>query len=146
MDWYLKVVRDNYANFQGRAQRKEYWMFILFNVIITAILGIIDSALSASLTVGQGEIGILGALYGLAVLVPGLAVSVRRLHDTGRMGWWILIALIPFIGGLVLLIFMVLDSEQNENQYGPNPKGASAGMASEAPAEAPKEDQNTPQP
>ncbi|WP_066053930.1 DUF805 domain-containing protein [Robertmurraya korlensis] len=114
MQWYLKVLK-NYVGFQGRARRKEYWMFFLFNFLITILLSIIESML------GLG--GILSALYGLAVLLPSIAVSVRRLHDIGRSGWWMLLSLIPVIGLIVLLVFAVLDSQPGENKYGPNPKG-----------------------
>ena len=117
MNWYLEVLKK-YAVFSGRARRKEYWMFFLFNVIIAIVLGIIEGIL--------GIPGILGTLYMLAVLIPGIAVSVRRLHDTDRTGWWILIGFVPVIGAIVLLIFMVMDSTAGENQYGPNPKGETA--------------------
>jgi uncharacterized membrane protein YhaH (DUF805 family) len=108
MNWYFEVLRK-YAVFKGRARRKEYWMFVLFNIIIGLILGFI---------------GILGTLYMLAVLLPSLAVGVRRLHDAGRSGWWLLIGLVPIIGGIVLLVFFVQDSQPGENEYGPNPKVA----------------------
>lgn len=121
MEWYLKVLR-NYAVFQGRAQRKEYWMFYLFNVLIVFVLALFDAMIgTADPTTGWG---LFSGLYSLAVLVPAIAVSIRRLHDTGRSGWWLLVGFIPVIGFLVLLVFMVLDSEPGENQYGPNPKGA----------------------
>jgi len=100
--------------FSGRARRKEYWFFSLFNMIIGIVLGFVE--------VLVGGPGIVGMLYGLAVLIPALAVSVRRLHDTDRSGWWLLILLIPVVGAIVLLIFMVLDSSPGENQYGANPK------------------------
>ena len=119
MNWYLEVLKK-YAVFDGRARRKEYWMFILVNIIITAVLALIDSLIGT--VIRQAGFGLLQGLYSLAVLIPTLAVTVRRLHDTGRTGWWILIGLIPVIGGIVLLIFMLLDSEPGENQYGPNPK------------------------
>lgn len=119
MEWYLKVLRD-YAKFDGRARRKEYWMFFLFNVIIAFVAGLLDSMLG----LGMGTFGILSTLYLLAVFIPGIAVGVRRLHDTGRSGWWLLVALIPVIGVLVLLFFLVQDSEPGPNQYGPNPKAA----------------------
>ena len=115
MSWYLLVLKK-YAQFSGRSHRKEYWMFFLFNIIIAIILGIIEGIL--------GITGILSSLYCLAVLVPGIAVTIRRLHDIDRSGWWILVGLIPVIGGLVLLIFMVQDSKPGANEYGPNPKGA----------------------
>lgn len=114
MSWYLDVLK-NYVGFQGRARRTEYWMFTLFNVIITIILSIVETIV--------GLPSLLSGLYTLAVLLPSLAVSVRRLHDTGRSGWWILIGLIPLVGSIILLVFMCLDSQNNGNQYGPNPKG-----------------------
>ena len=117
MDWYLAVLKK-YAEFSGRAQRKEYWMFVLFNLIIGFVLAFVEGFF--------GSPGVLAGIYGLAVLIPGIAVSIRRLHDTNRSGWWMLICLIPVIGGLVLLVFMVLDSQKQENQYGPNPKAATA--------------------
>ena len=119
MSWYLQVLKQ-YAVFSGRARRKEYWMFFLFNLIIAFVLGFIDVALIlASESTGYGP---LGWLYSLAVLIPAIAVAIRRLHDTGRSGWWLLIGLIPLLGALVILVFMVLDGEQGENKYGPNPK------------------------
>jgi len=117
MEWYLKVIK-NYAVFSGRARRKEYWMFFLINIIISFVLGFLEGIV--------GGPGILGLIYALALLIPGLAVTVRRLHDTGRSGWWILVGFIPLIGFIVLLIFMVLDSVPGENDYGSNPKEAAA--------------------
>jgi uncharacterized membrane protein YhaH (DUF805 family) len=119
MSWYLEVLKK-YAVFEGRARRKEYWMFVLFNIIIIVVLALIDY-LTGTFSPRAG-VGLLGGLYSLAVLIPSLAVTVRRLHDIERTGWWILIGLIPVIGNIVLLIFMVLDSEPGTNEYGPNPK------------------------
>lgn len=113
MSYYVKVLK-NYVGFQGRASRKEYWMFFLFTTIFSLILTIID--------VAAGLNSLLTGFYSLAVLLPSLAVAVRRLHDTGRSGWWLLISLVPFVGGIILLIFMCLDSEVSENKYGSNPK------------------------
>jgi uncharacterized membrane protein YhaH (DUF805 family) len=123
MNCYLEVLKK-YAVFSGRARRKEYWMFFLFNLIITLVLALIDS-LTGTFS-SQAGLGLLSGLYSLAVLIPSIAVTVRRLHDTGRSGWWILLGLIPVIGGIILLIFMVLDSQPGENQYGPDPKAALA--------------------
>jgi len=117
MEWYLKVLRQ-YADFEGRACRKEYWMFTLISVIISAVLAILDNVLT---------IGILGLLYSLAVLLPSLAVGVRRLHDTGRSGWWLLISLIPLIGAIVLIVFLATDGERQLNAYGPDPKAVPGG-------------------
>jgi uncharacterized membrane protein YhaH (DUF805 family) len=112
MEWYLKVVK-NYVGFQGRARRKEYWMFFLFNLIIGLVIGFVEGLLNLS--------QVLSTLYSLAILLPSLAVGARRLHDTGRSGLWLLIGLIPLIGLIVLLVFFCEDSK-DENQYGPNPK------------------------
>jgi len=113
MNWYTDVLTKRYAQFTGRARRQEYWMFLLFNVIIAVVIGFVDAVIGW---------GVLGFLYTLAVLIPGIAVTVRRLHDTGRTGWWILIGFVPLIGFIILIIFMVLDSKPGENPYGPNPK------------------------
>lgn len=124
MKWYLKCLRQ-YANFSGRARRKEYWMFYLFNLIFMLGLAFIGGFVGA-LFGGDEETGmILGyslyLIYALAVIVPGLAVLVRRLHDVGKSGWWILISLIPIIGAIWLLVLLVTDSVE-ENQYGKYPK------------------------
>ncbi len=119
MNWYVKVLK-NYAVFSGRARRKEYWMFVLFNFIFCIVAMILDNILGLAFeNVGYGPIYL---LYCLAVFIPGLAVSVRRLHDIGKSGWFILISLIPFIGPIWLLVLMCTDSEPGENDYGPNPK------------------------
>jgi uncharacterized membrane protein YhaH (DUF805 family) len=117
MHWYIDVLKK-YADFTGRARRTEFWMFALFNFIVSLVLGIIDVVVG---TTANG-VGILQLLYSLAVLIPGLAVSARRLHDTGRSGWWLLLGLVPCIGAIVLLVFCVQDSQPASNQYGPNPK------------------------
>ncbi|MED4402480.1 DUF805 domain-containing protein [Metabacillus fastidiosus] len=115
MHWYLRVLK-NYVTFEGRARRKEYWMFYLINAIISIIL------ITAERATDTFFFSLLNFLYALAILLPSLAVAVRRLHDTGRSGWWFLINLIPIIGAIVFLIFTCLDSESNSNKYGPNPK------------------------
>lgn len=119
MSWYIAALKK-YAVFSGRARRKEYWYFVLFNMIFCFILVFAD--IFTGLFHEQIGFGVLSTLYMLATLLPSLGVTVRRLHDTGRSGWWILISLVPFIGGLILLIFTLLDSKPGENQYGPNPK------------------------
>jgi len=119
MNWYLAVLK-NYAGFSGRARRKEYWMFTLFNMIFAIVAIILDNVLGIAMEeIGYGP---LYGLYALAVLIPGLAVSVRRLHDVGKSGWMILIALIPLIGAIWLLVLMVTDGKAGENEYGANPK------------------------
>jgi uncharacterized membrane protein YhaH (DUF805 family) len=116
MEWYLDVLRK-YADFSGRARRKEYWMFTLVNFIIMLVLAFIEGLV--------GIAGIISGLYSLAVLLPAIAVTVRRLHDTGRSGWWFLIAFIPIVG-LVLLVFLIFDSETETNEFGINPKLAAS--------------------
>jgi uncharacterized membrane protein YhaH (DUF805 family) len=119
MNWYLKVLRQ-YADFGGRARRKEYWMFVLFNMIFAFGAIILDNVLGIAIDgIGYGP---LYGLYALAVLIPGLAAAVRRLHDIGKSGWMILIALIPLVGAIWLLVLLVTDSSPGENQYGANPK------------------------
>ena len=111
MNWYLHVWK-NYATFDGRATRSEYWYFILFNTIISIALLIIDEIATG---------GILSIVYLLAILIPSIAVATRRLHDINKSGWWQLIALIPLIGLIVLIVFYCTDSKE-DNQYGVNPK------------------------
>ncbi len=119
MNWYVQVLKK-YADFSGRARRKEYWMFVLFNVLISVVLTIIDFMLGTySASIG---IGLLGGIYACAVLIPAIAVTVRRLHDTDRSGWWFLIVLIPVIGPIVLLVFMIIDGTPGTNRFGPSPK------------------------
>ena len=114
MNWYFEVLKK-YAVFDGRAHRTEFWLFFLFSFIISFFLGVIVGLV--------GSLWFITTLYALAVLIPGLAVSVRRLHDTNRSGWWILTGLVPILGWIALLIFYVEDSRPGANQYGPNPKG-----------------------
>lgn len=113
--WYLQAWR-RYADFDGRSARTEYWCFVLGNAVVATALAILDVLLGGSLL---GRLLVAGdLLYSLAVLVPGLAVTVRRLHDTGRSGFWILIALVPVVGWLMLLVFMLEPSQRGANQYG----------------------------
>ena len=115
------VLLNKYATFSGRARRSEYWWWYLFVTIVFVVAGILDRAVGltySDTTVGGGWIA---TIAGIVFLIPNLAVSVRRLHDTGRSGWWLLIGLVPLIGVIVLIYFFVLDSE-NDNQYGPSPK------------------------
>ena len=120
------MVLKKYAVFDGRAQRAEYWYFVLFNTIISILLSILGKAIGVfNMTIGTvgNEINILSIIYSLAVLVPGLAVAVRRLHDVGKSGWMVLINLIPLIGQIWILVLMMRDSTPGDNKYGPNPKG-----------------------
>ena len=118
MIWYLQVLKK-YAVFSGRARRKEYWIFVLINGIIGFVLGFIEGLVGIAPGI---DYSVLAGLYSLAVLIPSLAVSVRRLHDTGRSGWWLLIGFVPLIGAIVLLVYMLSDSQAGTNQYGPSPK------------------------
>ena len=118
MQWYLKVVK-NYVGFSGRAHRTEFWMFVLINLLIMIGLCVVDSV-TGTFNAATGY-GLTSGLYSLAVLLPSLAVSIRRLHDTGRSGWWLLIILIPLLGAIAMLVFYCLDSDA-DNQFGPNPK------------------------
>ena len=119
MNWYLQALKK-YADFSGRARRREYWFYILFYLIIMIVLMICDGFIGTTMQ-GAG-IGILTGIYALAVLIPTLAVTVRRLHDTGRSGWWIFIQLVPIVGVFILLYFLVSDSNPGTNAYGPSPK------------------------
>lgn len=126
MSWFIGALKK-YAVFKGRAQRKEYWFFVLFYLIFGFVLTFVDGFLGTAYSVdGNAVVGLLSTPYGLAMLVPAIAVTVRRLHDIGRSGWWILFGLIPLIGTIVLLVFLVLDSQDGENRFGPNPKEAAA--------------------
>jgi uncharacterized membrane protein YhaH (DUF805 family) len=118
MDWYLKALRQ-YAEFEGRARRKEYWMFVLVNLLIGCGLAVLDSVLHWTTSLGYGR---LSGFYELAMLVPSLAVGARRLHDIGRSGWWQLIVLVPFAGVIVLIVFFAIDGQAGSNEYGADPK------------------------
>ncbi len=120
MNWYYKVLRQ-YSDFNGRARRTEYWMFTLINALITFIFVMIDGKLGITL-LEEIPYGYLTLIYSLVVFLPSLAVSVRRLHDIGKSGWWYLVGLIPFIGGIWLLILLVTEGVAQENEYGTNPK------------------------
>jgi uncharacterized membrane protein YhaH (DUF805 family) len=106
MNGYLEVLKK-YAVFSGRARRKEYWMFVLFNLIIAFVLGFVEGIV--------GGKGLIGSIYTLAVIIPGIAVGVRRMHDTDRSGWWLLLP-------IVNLVFLVQDSQKGDNRFGSNPK------------------------
>jgi uncharacterized membrane protein YhaH (DUF805 family) len=121
MNWFLDAIKSKYATFEGRARRKEFWYFVLFYVLALIVLLIVDE-ITGTMNEEAG-IGLLSGIFILATLIPYLAVTVRRLHDTDRSGWWVLINLLPVIGGIVLLVFAVLDSQPGGNRFGPNPKG-----------------------
>jgi uncharacterized membrane protein YhaH (DUF805 family) len=130
MNYYLDVLKK-YAVFSGRARRKEFWMFYLINMIVLFVLlsidgalGIYDAGIDGALSIYDADagVGLLSGIYLLAIILPLLGVAIRRLHDTGRSGWWLLISIIPLIGTITLLVFYCLDSAPEENQYGDNPK------------------------
>lgn len=128
MKWYLKALRQ-YTDFSGRARRTEYWMFVLFNLIFAFVAMGIDNVLGITFKFSgmDGEplpifYGWIYVLYALFVLIPGLAVLVRRLHDVGKSGWMILILLIPAVGAIWLLVLACMDSQSGSNKWGPNPK------------------------
>jgi len=145
MEWMLMPLR-RYAEFSGRSRRKEYWMFTLFLIIVGVVVGMIEAATGMAQMIG-GVYGPLSAILGLATLVPSLAVSVRRLHDTGRSGWWLLAVVaayavmgvglamastaiimvgtvIVLVAAITLFVFMVLNGTPGANQYGPDPKNS----------------------
>lgn len=111
----VKTCFSKYVDFKGRAPRSEFWWWVLFVIIVSVVLSIIDASVFGS---GPEDIGILSSLWSLATFLPGLAVSVRRLHDTDRSGWWILIGLIPIIGWLVLIYFYVQQGTEGQNRFG----------------------------
>ena len=113
MEWYLKVVR-NYAVFTGRARRTEYWMFVLFNILFAALASVLDWIL--------GSLSIVSLLYGLTMVIPSIAVAVRRLHDINKTGFFLLVALIPVVGFIWLLILFLKEGDMGDNQYGTDPK------------------------
>ena len=123
MTWALMPLQK-YAEFSGRSRRKEYWMFFLFTFVVAVVLAIVDTALGTyNKTIG---VGLLQGLFYLAVLVPSIAVNTRRLHDTGKSGWFQLLFIIPLVGFILWIIWMVTDSDAGDNKYGPNPKAADA--------------------
>ncbi|API93977.1 DUF805 domain-containing protein [Virgibacillus pantothenticus] len=138
MKWFIKCLK-NYATFRGRARRKEFWMFTLVYMLIlfasVLLLSLVSpellsddqtaygtSSTDADLGIGGGILTFLLTIFYISMILPSLAVTVRRLHDTGKSGWWYFIIFIPFVGWIILTIFLILDSEPNENKYGPNPK------------------------
>jgi len=127
IDWYKKVVFENYANFSGRARRSEYWYFALCNFIISMVL-YIPLMISLAMS-GEEEPSVfffiicgLMVIYSLAMFIPSLAVVVRRLHDLGKSGWFYFIGLIPIVGSIILLIWFFTEGQRGSNEYGPDPK------------------------
>ncbi|MGB3633758.1 MAG: DUF805 domain-containing protein [Rubrobacteraceae bacterium] len=120
MSWFIEALKK-YAVFSGRSRRKEYWYFVIFFLLIGTVLSFVDSVISTDAEF-LADIGLLNGIFLLALLLPSIAVTVRRLHDIGRTGWWYLISFIPIIGTIVLLVFTVQDSMSESNRYGSNPK------------------------
>lgn len=118
MNWYLDVLKK-YTVFNGRATRSEFWYFVLFSTIVSLICAILDYVIGS-------DLGVIGLIYSLAVLLPYIGVTIRRLHDINKSGWWQLIALIPIIGWIFIIIWTTRDSMSETNQYGDNPKAAFA--------------------
>jgi uncharacterized membrane protein YhaH (DUF805 family) len=112
----VRSALSKYATFSGRARRSEYWWFVLFNIVVSIVARLIDSAVSSQ------SVGFVSIIVGLALFLPGLAVSVRRLHDIGKSGWWILFGLIPIIGVIMLIVWYAKEGEASDNAYGPSPK------------------------
>lgn len=126
MKEYVLAIK-NYAKFTGRSRRRELWMFILFNMIFALAAMLLDRALGT--TLAALPYGIIYIAYGLFTFLPGLAVAVRRMHDIGKSGWMLLIALIPLVGAIWLLVLYCKDSMPGDNEYGPNPKGVGGAPA-----------------
>ena len=114
VDWFKKGLR-NYANFSGRARRKEYWYFLLMQIILIIIAMVLDTIIFDS------DIGLFYLVVALGLFLPGVAVTIRRLHDTNHSGWWFLISLVPLIG-IVLIVFLVRETKFETNQWGPPAK------------------------
>lgn len=133
----ISTCFGKYASFTGRAQRSEFWWFWLFNVIVVMVLNIVDNAVgwvidlgtetlqtaSGPITFATGDLGALSTIWALVVFLPMLSVTIRRLHDSNRSGWWWWIGFVPCVGFIVLLVFLLLDSTPGDNRFGPNPKG-----------------------
>ncbi len=125
--YFVDIIKNKYFQFEGRAPRREYWFFVLFSVIIGLVLGLIDGILGTGLTLGTDpmgrpiQVGILGILFNLALFIPSIAIGVRRMHDIGKSGWWLLIPLVPIIGIFILLYFLVVPSQEDDNEYGSYP-------------------------
>jgi uncharacterized membrane protein YhaH (DUF805 family) len=119
--YYLDVLKNKYADFNGRARRSEYWYYVLFNMLCIVAVVVVGTFLG---TIGS----IISVLAYLAILVPSIAVLVRRLHDVGKSGWFYFVAFIPLVGFIWLLVLLCTDSTPGSNEYGPNPKGIGNSM------------------
>lgn len=119
MNWFIKALKQ-YADFKGRARRKEFWLFILFYFIFYVLAVVLDNVLG--ITIDYMYVGPVTSMLSLVMIIPNLSVTVRRLHDIGKSGWFIFIGLIPVIGSIWLLVLMFKNSQSGTNEYGPNPK------------------------
>jgi uncharacterized membrane protein YhaH (DUF805 family) len=120
----IKTCLNKYVDFTGRARRSEYWYFVVFNLLVRIVLGIIDGILFSQMA--QSGYGPLSSLAGLALLLPGLAVTARRLHDTDRSGWWMLLGFVPIVGWIVLIIWYATAGTPGPNRFGEDPKRATS--------------------
>ncbi len=120
MNWYFNTFKYNYANFEGRARREEFWMFTLFHFIALFVLAIASTVIAFALDFQWTFILLL--IYVLATFIPSLAINVRRLHDIDKSGWYFLMSLIPYAGGIIMLVYNVKEGTKGRNQYGPDPK------------------------
>ena len=125
MNQFLDVFKKTFV-FSGRSRRKEYWLFALDVFIISVVLTIIE--MMAGLEIAP-DVGLLSTIFSLIIFIPSLSVAVRRFHDIGRSGWWLLLVLIPVLGWIALFVFTLLDSQSGSNEYGPNPKEESHDFA-----------------
>jgi uncharacterized membrane protein YhaH (DUF805 family) len=137
MQWFIDVVTKRYAQFSGRARRKEFWMYVLFYLVGSIIVGILDRILGLDFQSGGNGVrsgGWLSTIYGLALLVPTIAVAVRRMHDKDRSGWWVLIWLIPCVGWIWFIVWQAQEGTPGDNRFGPDPKAAERGQGFGGPA------------
>ncbi len=124
-----------YVGFSGRARRSEFWWWVLFTFLVAIVANLLDAILGTRIVLGEDgvvalvNVSVVSNLTSLALFLPSLAMAIRRLHDSGRTGWWVLIALVPLVGFIVLLVFYLSDSQAGPNVHGPNPKELPAGTA-----------------
>lgn len=128
----VRTCFSKYVDFSGRARRSEYWYFFLFSLLANLVVSLLDNILGTDYDTGSG--GLLSTVLSLALFLPSLAVGARRLHDTGRSGWWQLLWLVLIIGWVVLIIWLVKDGDKGDNAHGADPKGGSGTLPSEPPA------------
>lgn len=131
---YMFMPLKRYVDFSGRSRRKEYWMFVLFVVIVTVILTLLTGTRETNYSSNGMGFSIQSQspfvlLWFLAILLPSLAVQVRRFHDQDKSGWFVLLGLIPFVGGIIVLVFMCMEGTHGDNRFGPDPKGDGPGAA-----------------